>query len=71
MEYWSNKINRWRLLPRAMVAMYGYIFYDVIQWFMILPEPNGPQAAFVSTVVGAAAGFFGFYVNSGDKSNET
>lgn len=58
-------VDRWRIAPRLMVIGYGYMMWDVAQWFMALDEPTGPQAAFVSTLVGAAAGVFGLYVNSG------
>lgn len=61
-----KRVNQWRIIPRLMVTMYGVLFYQVAVWFMAQPDPNGAQAAFVSTVVGAAAGFFGFYVKSGN-----
>ena len=57
--------NRWRIIPRICVALYCWTFFEVSIWFMGLPNPNGPQAAFVSTVVGASAAFFNFYVKSG------
>jgi hypothetical protein len=44
------------------------MFYEVVQWFMALPDPNNAQAGLVSVVVGAGAAWFGLYVNSGDKS---
>jgi hypothetical protein len=59
-EYFS----RWRLFPRAFVSMYIYLLYDVVQWFMLLPEPNTSQAGLVSVLVGAGAAWFGLYVNS-------
>lgn len=59
-----------RIVPRAMVLMYGYIFYEVTGWFMTLVAPNSQQAAFVSVIVGASAAFFGLYVNSGNIKDE-
>lgn len=61
-------VNEWRIIPRLILALYGYVFWDVINWFMTLPEPGNAQAMFVSTVVGAAPAFFGLYVNSGGKT---
>lgn len=58
-------LNRWRVIPRIIVALYGYTFYEVCAWFMSLPDPTTQQAGFVSTIVGAGAAFFGLYVNSG------
>jgi len=63
-------INDLRIVPRAMILMYGYIFYQVTDWFMNLVAPNSQQAAFVSVIVGASAAFFGLYVNSGNKTDE-
>lgn len=60
-------LNDWRITPRLIIALYGYVFWDVVQWYMALPEPTSPQAMFVSTIVGAAPAFFGLYVNSGNK----
>ena len=62
-------VDKWRIVPRIMVLMYGYIFYEVSQWFMGLVAPTMPQATFVSVIVGAAAAFFGLYVNSGGKND--
>lgn len=64
-DFWPQTFDDWRPIPRAIVAMYGYGMWQVMQWFMSLPDPNGSQAAFASTViVGGAAGVFGFYVHS-------
>ena len=63
----SDFVNEWRIVPRFILVLYGYVFWDVINWFMTLAEPTNAQAMFVSTVVGAAPAFFGLYVNSGGK----
>jgi len=60
-------MNRWRVIPRLMILGYGYLFYEVVQWFMLLVAPTNQHVTFVSVFVGAAAAFFGLYVNSGDK----
>ena len=61
----AKLIDRFRLIPRLAVGGYAVAMWDVVQWYMAQPDPTGNQTAFVSTVVGAAAAFFGFYVNSG------
>lgn len=63
-------INRWRIIPRMMLGLYGYMFWRVAEWFMALDAPNAAQSAFVSVMVGAAATFFGLYVNSGPSLME-
>jgi len=65
-EYFS----RLRLFPRAFISMYIYLLYDVVQWFMLLPEPNSQQAGLVSVLVGSGAAWFGLYVNSSSTKYE-
>jgi hypothetical protein len=66
-EYFS----RWRLFPRAFISMYIYLLYDVVQWFMALPDPNTQQAGLVSVLVGSGAAWFGLYVNSSSTKFES
>ena len=58
-------MGNWRLIPRVLMAMYAYVFYSVITWFMAMPDPTNAQAGFVSVIVGAGAAWFGLYTNSG------
>ena len=68
---WYNKtagfMDTLRLIPRLLMICYGGIFWISTQWFMNLPEPSNAQAAFISTIVGAGAAWFGLYVGSGHK----
>jgi len=59
--------NNWRLFPRGLILLYSWLLYEVVNWFMLLPEPTNAQAALVSTISAASAGFFLAYVNSGNK----
>ena len=61
-------LSNWRTVPRLMMVLYGYAFYEVVNWFMALEAPNNAQAGLVSVVVGAGAAWFGLYVN-GKKTN--
>lgn len=61
----ADTLNELRIVPRLLVAGYSYLIWDVVQWFMALPEPNSQQAAFVSALVASSAGVFGFYTNTG------
>ena len=67
---WRGRLDDWRIIPRVIIALYGYVFYEVITWYMALQDPNMSQAGFVSTVVGAAALFFNFYVSSGKPNSK-
>lgn len=62
-----DQLNKWRIIPRLLIALYGAMCWLVADWFMALADPTAAQAAFVSTVWGAAAAWFGLYVNSGSK----
>ena len=68
---WYNKtagfMDTLRLIPRLLMIAYGGIFWISTQWFMNLPDPTNAQAAFISTIVGAGAAWFGLYVGSGHK----
>lgn len=66
----SKVLNILRIVPRTVVMLYGYVFWDITVWFMELEDPTAQQAAFVSTIVGAGAAFFGLYVNSGKNNGE-
>ena len=63
-------LSNWRTVPRIMMVLYGLVFYNTMQWFMALENPNNAQAGFVSVVVGAGAAWFGLYVN-GKKTDIT
>ena len=65
-----ERFNQWRVVPRLLVCLYGYMCLDIAAWFMSLEVPTNAQSAFVSVVWGAAAAWFGLYVNSGGKPNE-
>ena len=64
---WAEVIDAYRIWPRALITLYGLVAAQVTWWFMTLPDPNMAQAALVSTVWGASAGWFGLYVNTGRK----
>ena len=63
---WYNKtagmLDKFRVIPRLIMLSYIYAFYSATTWFMALADPTNAQAAFISTIVGAGAAFFGLYV---------
>ena len=66
---WYNQVagllDKFRVIPRLIMLAYIYAFYQSTMWFMALPDPTNAQAAFISTIVGAGAAFFGLYVGKG------
>lgn len=66
----AEAMDAWRVVPRLLVAGYGYLVWTVVQWFMNLPEPTTQHAALVSTVVGVAGAVIGIYTSTGRKWSE-
>jgi len=64
---WAEVVDAYRVVPRVLVFGYGVMLYHVSVWFMALADPTGSQAAFASTVFGAAAAVFGLYTGTGRK----
>jgi hypothetical protein len=65
-----ERLDSWRIVPRALILAYMIVFYQTCNWFMSLSDPNNAQAGFVSVVVGAGAAWFGLYVNGGKSRVE-
>lgn len=69
---WWNRtagfLDRLRVIPRLLMLAYCWVFYSSTSWFMSLADPTNSQAAFISTIVGAGAAFFGLYVGKDSSS---
>lgn len=63
----ARAVDAWRPFPRLFIAIYIYILYRVIEWYISLPDPTMEQSGLISVVVGAGAAWFGLYVGSGSK----
>jgi len=59
-------IKKYRVFPRLFAVFYLYVMWQVVSWAMLLVEMSNAQAAFVASVVTAAAAFFKFYVETGN-----
>lgn len=59
--------DAWRLVPRLLMAGYGWMLWSTWVWFRALEDPTVAQSAYVSTLWGAAAVVSGFYFNTGRK----
>lgn len=63
----ADMMDTIRLVPRILVVMYGYTCYETFLWFTALEVPTNAQAAFASAILAASAGWFNFYVKTGNK----
>ena len=64
----AGLLDKFRIIPRLIMLAYIYAFYQSTTWFMALTDPTNAQAAFISTIVGAGAAFFGLYVGKPGSS---
>ena len=39
-----EKLDSWRIVPRALILSYMVVFYQTCNWFMNLADPNNAQA---------------------------
>lgn len=60
-------IRTWRLLPRLGIAVYLYLVFDTVTWYMTLTVPTAEQTAFISAIVGVGAAWFGLFLNNINK----
>ena len=66
----AKTVDAWRIFPRVFVAVYIYLLYEVVIWFMTLEAPNLEQAGLVSIIVGAMAAVFGIYAGTSGQSKK-
>lgn len=64
---WAKTLDDFRVVPRIMLVLYGWVCVETYQWFMALGDPTTAQVTFATAIWGAAAAWFGFYVNTGKK----
>lgn len=71
-QWWldtAEVIDANRLVPRAIMAGYGYAFWRLLEWYMALPEPTNQQSAAFASMVGLAGAVTKFYVETGRRWN--
>ena len=61
----SECLNRLRIIPRAIVGMYGWLVWIMVSWFMGLEVASTQQVTLVTTIAGMAPIVFGFYMQGG------
>ena len=67
----ARAVDSWRIWPRAFLSVYIFLIYWVVMWFLDLPEPSMEQSGLISILVGAGAAWFGLYVNSAAKEQDS
>lgn len=67
MKLTPEQLDAWRVVPRLLVILYGWLCFDTHQWYTALADPTTPQQLYASVIWTAAAAWFGFYVNSGKR----
>lgn len=64
----ADSLNALRVIPRLMVAGYGYLLVDTHFWVKTLEAPSDTQQWYANVVWAGGAAIFGLYVNSGNKN---
>lgn len=64
-----QQLNDWRVVPRVLILLYGFICWHTHVWFTGLEDPTTPQQMYANVIWGAAAAWFGLYVKSGGVSD--
>lgn len=65
----ANVLDKLRVMPRIMVGVAIYAWYDTLGWFMALEDPSMNQAGLISVVTGAVTTWAGIYMNTGAKKD--
>lgn len=65
-----SELDAWRIVPRLLMGLYGAVCVHTHIWFTGLPDPTTAQQLYANVIWGAAAAWFGFYVNTGKGNNK-
>ena len=60
-------LDRWRVVARGMMALYGWLCVETYWWFTAISEPNNAQSVFSSAIIAAGAAWFGLYIKGDDQ----
>lgn len=64
-----ERILRYKILPRVMMAVMTIMYIRVIEWGISLDDISPSQSAMISVVSGAMTGAFAVWLNSERKEN--
>jgi hypothetical protein len=65
---WSalwKALDQARLFPRAFLFAYGWLAYDLHEWFTRQPDISTPQTNYISVVWGVFPLLLNFYMQNG------
>ena len=59
-----ERILKWKIMPRLMMLVMTYMYYEVLWWFMDLPPDamTSQATALTATVTGAMTGAFAVWL---------
>lgn len=59
---WTNAIDSFKLIPRALILLYMYLTYSTVFWYMGLEDPTIQQSGMVSVITSAQAVALGLFM---------
>lgn len=59
-----EKVLAWKIMPRVMMAVMTWMYIEVLQWFMAIPQEivTSQATALTATVTGAMTGAFAVWL---------
>ena len=61
----AEVIDAWRIVPRIILVAYGYLVWYVINWFLVISNPDTGQTALAVSIAGSIPVVIGLYQHSG------
>ena len=61
----ATAMDRYRVIPRAILASYGILIWHSVNWVLAQPDPGYAVAGMVSVLTAAAAPMVGSYLSTG------
>ncbi len=66
-----DRLEQLRIIPRMLMITMLIMTYQVVGWFMDLPDPSVAQSGLVSVCMGALTGCFGIWMGKESKTTVT
>lgn len=63
----AELVDAFRIVPRGILAGYGFMVWDMWRWVQTLPDLTTQQASYVGAITGLAVPLTGWYMQGGRK----
>ena len=63
----AEMLDAYRVVPRFMLAGYGWLAWDMHVWIKSLPDISTQQASYATAIIGLCVPLAGWYMQTGRK----